>query len=170
VAALASRRGASVTLWTSGGPRSFRLRRRHDLTSWLSFLSDERAQGQSGLRALLAEPARLGAAGRVFLVGDLFDLEPGDLSRVFRRGRELLLCQLLAPEEREAPEGRITWWDAEGGGRREVDVDREVRRSYEEGVSAWIEEWRALAARHRVAFGSWTSEARFETILEALLA
>jgi hypothetical protein len=127
------------------------------------------AAGEHGLAALLCEPARLRGAGRVFALGDLFDVEPDDLLRLGGRARELACAQILAPEELVPDAGPVEWVDAEGAGRMDVAVDARVRALYEERLSRRLERWRGACARHRVPYRCFTSATPFERVVLALL-
>ncbi len=163
LAAMALLGGATLALWTSGGERSFRLRRRADLAGWRRFLEDEQAGGARGLRSLVRDGGRVRAAGRVFLLGDLLDLEPADVLGLARRGRELFLGQVLAPEEL-APEGAgpVEWVDPESGERLLAAGDRGMVAAYGALLARELEGWRALAARHRARYMCWPSTEPFE--------
>jgi hypothetical protein len=136
----------------------------------MSFLEEERASGEQGLAGLVREPARFRAAGRLFLLGDLLDLEPAALRELVRRGRELFCAQLLAPEELDPRElGACEWIDAETGRPFELIVDRGTLSAYEELLSERLESWRSMCARHRAGYGCWPSTRPFEEITLELL-
>ena len=169
LATCGARAGASVVVACSGGGE-LELRRRGALGALLRFLEGRRAEGERGLAALLCEPARLRGAGRVFALGDLFDVEPDDLLRLGGRARELACAQILAPEELVPDAGPVEWVDAEGAGRMEVAVDARVRALYEERLSRRLERWRGACARHGVPYRCFTSATPFERVVLALLA
>ena len=110
-------------------------------------------------------------AGRVLLLGDLFDLDPGDALRFARRGRNLALGQVLAPEEL-APEtgAAVEWVDVESGQRRRAHVDRPLRSAYERALERRLDAWKQLAGRHRWGHACWASTAPFEEPTLALCA
>ncbi len=162
--------GASVELWTSGRARLFRMQKKADLSAWLAFLEEESAEGGDGLSALLAEPARVRAAGRVFLLGDFLDVEPPALFGLVRRGRELFCGQVLARSEL-TPQvgGAVEWLDPETEERYAVERTAENVERYERALAERLEGWRAFAARHRARFITWSSERAFEEVTTELL-
>jgi uncharacterized protein (DUF58 family) len=170
--------GASVDVLASPGagedPARLLLRRPQELPRLLAFLGGLSAAGRGGLDALLAEPARLREAGRVVALGDLFDLEPARLLGLARRGRELAAAQILAPLELSPAAavpggGGVEWVDAETGARRALELDAAARAEYERELGRHLETWRAACARHRAAFGTWSSATPFEDVAGALL-
>jgi len=167
--------GARVRLVLSGGKGPTRegpeARRASDLAAWMASLQACVAEGNAGLAALLAEPGRFAGVGRVFALGDLFDLEPASaMAALVRRGRELSLAALLAPDELQPPaDATIEWTDPEGGGRRVVTVDRGTRAADEDLLAERLEAWDQAAGRHRVLFGCWSASEAFETIAGGLL-
>ena len=160
----------------SGGVRSITLRSRADLRAWLEFLESLRAERADGLRGLLSSAAERGAE-RVFLVGDLFDLEPGEVAALARPGRALDVVRLLAPRELEpavtAGGGRaddwVEWVDPETEEQLGVALDPLVRGRYERVLTAHLERWRETCARHRVAHGVWSSTQPFEDVVREVL-
>ena len=164
--------GATVELVLSGAQRrALVVRKKVELPNWLAFLEQARASGDAGLGALAKEPARFRAAGRVFAIGDLLDVEPHALLSLARRGQELLCAELLAPEELLPSEtdGAVVWVDAESGERHGLEVDRPTRERYERELGARLEAWRLACARHRVIYGSWSSATPFEDVCAGLL-
>jgi uncharacterized protein (DUF58 family) len=173
LAVVGLRSGARVRLVASdGGFPSFELRRRSELRGWLAFLEGRRAAGEPGLRALVDHArARIErGTGRVFLIGDLLDLEPREALSLARPGRELVAVQILAPHELAPPEGDVEWLDPEGGARVTVALDERSRVAYAQLLEARLEAWRSSFARHRAAYGSWSSAVPFEEIVRGALA
>jgi uncharacterized protein (DUF58 family) len=169
VAALALRQGAGCDVHLAADGATVRVRRRADLAGLMTRLSETRASGDLGLARLLAEPARCRGAGRVFLVGDLLDLEPAAAFRIGRRGRTVFAAQLLAREELDPEdEGAVEWFDPETGDRATFAVDRPTKTSYEGRVSRELEAWRALSARHRAAYGCWDTRTELEDLVADL--
>ena len=171
VAALGLARRATVELRLSGAGLRGVLRRRADLGAWLRALEGARAEGRAGLGAAVRELARERGAGRVFLIGDLLDLEPAAALALARPSRELFLAQILAREELVPPRGgSVRWVDAEEGAWREVAVDAPAANRYERRLADGIERWRRAALHARAAHGCWTSDAEFESVARALCA
>lgn len=179
IAACGLRTGATVEVWTSGAMQTMRLRKSAELASWISFFEEQRAEGDRGGAALLREKARVRGAGRVFVIGDLLDLEPASLLTLARRGRELFFAQILALEELapsrgggDGPggivDGGVEWLDPETARIEAVEVDRRTRAAYEKLIAARLEAWGTTCARHRVRYGCWPSAAPFEGIVKEL--
>jgi uncharacterized protein (DUF58 family) len=169
IAAVGRKQGAEVELFVSGVEEGLRLKKRADLRVWMRFLERARAEGEAGLSALVDEPARFRAAGALFLVGDLCDLEPRDALSLARRGRDLFVVRVLAEEElTPAAGGPVRWVDAETGHARPVDVNRKTVSAYEGLLSRELEAWGAACARHRAFYGTWRSDAPFESVVRTL--
>ena len=169
IAATAAKRGALVELFVSGRDETVRLAKQGQLGAWMRFFEGLRAQGERGLGALAREPARFREAGTVFLLGDLLDLEPPEALSLARRGRELYIAQLLAPEELAPTRGSaVRWIDAETGHARAVEVDGATHAAYEELLAKRLEAWGAACQRHRAAYGFWRSSVPFETVTTGL--
>jgi uncharacterized protein (DUF58 family) len=172
LACVALRQGAQLEVRVSGPPpaRMFRMRRKGDLPGLLGFLQEQRAAGVAGIAALLAEQRLPGDCGRVFVIGDLLDLEPAAVLRLAAPGRALFAAQLLAPLELAPPAGAaVEWLDPEGGERLALDVDASTLAEYEGRLEARLEEWASIAARHGVRYGLWRSDRPFEEIAQELL-
>jgi uncharacterized protein (DUF58 family) len=170
--------GARVELVAAGAPGTTgagierRLaRKRADLAAALDFLAARRAAGGRGL-APLCSPGLPGRPARLFLLGDLFDLEPRAVAPLARRpGTRVAIARILAAHELAAPPAvpAIEWLDPETGARRMVEPTLDVRRGYERTVAAELEAWRAPCARHGIAVCVVSTRTPFETIAERLL-
>jgi uncharacterized protein (DUF58 family) len=169
LAATGLRAGVRVTLRTSGDLDRLTVRRGGAIGAVMRWLETKRASGRQGLDALL-DPLQLRGAGRVFALGDLFDLEPSAVSRVQRRGRELSLIRILAPEELAPATNAVEWVDPESGEELRLSVDPRMLAAYELELSRDLERWRDFAARHRLAHGCWSSATAFEAIVERVLS
>jgi len=167
-AALAAARRASVELVLTGEADALRLARRADLPGCMRRIEACRASGAAGLGDLASRTARLRRHGRLVLVGDFLDCMPRDVLALGTRARELVLVQILAREELVAPaSGVVRWIDAESGAERTLRIDPAVALVYERRVEHRLDAWRATAARARAFHGVWTSDAPFESIVEA---
>jgi uncharacterized protein (DUF58 family) len=172
IGAVGLRQGAAVRLVASGGAdeddASVVLRKTTDLHTWLAFLEARRAAGPHGLASLLAR-GRARGAGRVYLLGDLFDVDPARLPELLGPGRSLAACRVLAPEELLPPEeGAVEWVDPEDGRRRTVDVNRATAAAYEHALEETLGRWARAAARHGVPLVTASSEAPFEDAVREL--
>jgi len=168
--AVGLRGSATITLWSSSDTERMQVDRTHGVSSAMQWLESKQAQGEAGLEALLAK-ARLAGAGRVFLIGDFFDVDPASIARIQRRGRELVFLRILSedelvPAQREA----VEWIDPESGESRRMRVDRQAQADYELELSHNLEAWRAFASRHRISSGCWSSRVPFEDIVNSALA
>ena len=176
LACLGLRLKATVDVLVSdaGERGALSLSRRRDAAALVRFLDGRRAAGSGGVRELVAAARRYAEAGRVFVVGDLLDVEPRELLGLGRRGRELLAAQLLAPVELEPRElgsevGAVDWWDPEGGERLELALDARAVDEYEARLEARLEAWRSTCARHGVSYGVWSTRVEFEDVVHGLL-
>lgn len=168
-------RSGAVTRLFVGGRESAStgLRRRGDLARWSGFLEGLRAGGELGVRRLFREP-RLARAERLFVIGDLLDLEPGEVLALARPGRDLFALQVLAPRELDPPHlpsGRAgaRWLDPETGERLDVALDPGVRARYERALERRLDAWRGTFARHRAVHGCWSSRAPFEDVVREVI-
>jgi uncharacterized protein (DUF58 family) len=167
--------GARVELVAAGatgaGVERRLARKRADLAAALEFLAARRAAGGRGL-APLCSAGRPGRPARLFLLGDLFDLEPRAVAPLARRpGTRVAIARILAPHELAAPPAvpAIEWFDPETGARRSVEPTPEIGREYERTVAAELEAWRVPCARHGIAVCVVSTRTPFETIAERLL-
>ncbi len=177
LAALGQRFGATVELLAArpgASPLSLFFARRADLSRWLAALEQlEAASGQAqGLRELLPLTARGGRTARLFLVGDLGDLEPGLLLGLQRPGRRLDVVHLLAPHELDPASlgiGAAVWIDREDRSSLETSLAEGELARYRAALSSNLEAWRARCARHGIAYSTWTSDTPFEDVARAVL-
>ena len=167
-------RGGAVTRLFADGPdgaSSTGLQRRGDLARWMGFFAERRAGGQLGVRRLLAEP-QLRSAQRVFVLGDLLDLEPGDVLALARPGIDVFALQLLAQRELDPPGGPgvgVRWLDPETGDGLDVSLDPGLRSRYELALQRRLDAWRTTLARHRAFHGCWSSRTPFEDVVRGVV-
>ena len=136
----------------------------------MAWLENKRASGDVGLEDLLSK-ARLAGSGRVFLIGDFFDLEPTSLARIQRPGRELCLIRVLAQSELVPTLCEsVELVDPESGDKSRIRIDANLQSDYELELSKDLERWRTFTARHRIASGCWSSETPFEDIVRTMLS
>ena len=177
--------GARATLLTGGAePLRLGARRSGELHGWIERLEELRAGGGGGLGELLARP-ELAGAGRVFLIGDLMDLEPARVMPLRRPGRELHLIRLLAPRELGVPEagaqragassaeGGVRWRDPETGEELGVERDAAVDARYRGALRERLDAWDRLSHRRggrALTHGVWSTERAFEDVVRGVLA
>jgi uncharacterized protein (DUF58 family) len=173
LAACALAAGASARLLAlqPAGVASVSAARAGELGRWLAFLEGLSAAGREGLRPLFAAPA-VARASRVFLIGDLMDLDPADVVPLAGRGRAVDLVSILAPHELvpEAPGRRgVRWLDPETGAALGVELDRELCARYARHLEQRLVAWDRLARRGRFGHRACSSAAAFEDAVRAVL-
>ncbi len=196
LASLGQRRGARVRLVESGGragsagPEVAAPGHMAGLVTWLAGL---RADGGVGIGAVLGgarargpgkRPASswAGRAGRIFLIGDLLDVEPAQLGALAgaRRGTECHALQLLAPVEfapqqavgadgtgQADPPAVVEWRDAESGARLRSKLDQTA--AYELRLEDELERQRAVCAAHGLGHVCHSTRVPFEELVGELL-
>ncbi|MCP3918163.1 MAG: DUF58 domain-containing protein [bacterium] len=172
LACVGLRQGAEVLVASepaSDGASVGVARRATDLPGLIGFLESRRARGDAGLARLCRERAFPADCGRVFMIGDLLDVEPSDVLGLRRPGRELFVVQVLAPLELAPPAGAIEWHDPEGAGHVMVEVDGASRAAYERALELRLEAWDELAARHGIRFRVASSAEAFEDVVRGVL-
>lgn len=175
VAVLGLRMGARTELIASGNRTRLQLNARTGLGDWMSRLELLQAEGSEGLASLVGAQARTTIArqaGRVFALGDLFDLEPESLLGSMAPGRELFAVRVLAEEEwaPRAEQGSVEWLDPEHEDSCTLNVNHNLIVAYERELTRELEAWRNACARHRVALVCTTSERSFESVTMELIA
>ncbi len=171
LSSLGLRFGARVRLLASGTPhaRELNLRTREDVGAAHELLVELRAQGREGLAQLLGGARRLSDCGRVFLLGDLFDVEPHVLTDLRRGARQVFAMQLLAPQELAPRLGARRWWDPEGADQLELEVDAQLLAAYEARLEAELEAWRDAAVRHGMRYTCRATTVPFEDLVRELV-
>ena len=171
--ALGQARGATVELLVSGREEALDeevvVPPRGGLEGVMALLEGRRAEGRGRLGALLATRRLRSLATRVLVIGDLADLDPGEVLGIRRGGRELRLCQVLAPEELDPFVGGVELLDPEGGERLGLEVDERRRSAYLRELERSLEGWRELAGRHGFRHVVRCSAEPFEVLVEELL-
>ena len=181
IAAAGLQVGARVEL--VAGNRRFQARKLSDIGQLVKFLQDLCAVGAEGLATAVEEARPPSQAGRLFLIGDLLDLEHEQALRWRRPGRELFWIQILAPLEL-LPQGGgrsqagsskaragewVEWVDPEGSERLSVRLDGSNLAAYETNLERQLEAWQSMAARHGVSHGLFSSDSPFESAVRATL-
>ncbi|MFT5284598.1 MAG: hypothetical protein ACI8TQ_000755 [Planctomycetota bacterium] len=170
VTALGARAKARVTVWTTADTESRVVRRTEDVASLMRWIETKRASSEQGLRPLLPK-LKLRGVGRVFLLGDFFDVDLAAVQGIRRPGQELFLLRILAQEELVPELSESTEWvDAETGAVHRVRVDSETRNAYELELSHELESWREFSAKHRIGCGCFSSTTAFESIVQSVLS
>ena len=144
------------------------LRGKNSLMKLLSQLSRLEAGGQTDFAAAVrATPQRRG--GRVgVVISDFFDLKGVDegLRRLARKGGELQVIHVLAPEEVDPPlNGDLTLVDRETGGQINVTVTPRVKERYRARVEAWSEDIEQRCAQVGAGYVRVTSDTSVEDLV-----
>jgi len=122
---------------------------RHHLRALLAALSTMTAGGDWHAPDVVRRAVdRLTRRGLLIVLSDLYDTEDrvfAELRRAARMGHEVVLFQIMSRDEIEFPYARdVELVDLETDGVLAVN-GREARRAYLDGVSAFLERWRARA-------------------------
>jgi uncharacterized protein (DUF58 family) len=122
---------------------------RQQLRRVLAALSGLTASGTwEGAATIRRAAERLGRHGLLIVMSDFYDDEDatmGELRRAARMGHEVVLFQVLSPEELELPYDRdLAFTDLESGARLTIN-SAVVRREYRDGVTAFLERIRSRA-------------------------
>jgi len=158
-----------VLLQCSASGEVMALNKRHQVRQCMQFLESQVATGDAGLHSLVQRPAAYRAAGSVFLIGDLLDLEPMQALGLSRRGRQLSVCQILCDDELQPPRtGSVLWQDPESDSTAAVELTPALLAGYESRFHERLTLWSRSCRRHRAAHGVWTSKAAFEDIVQEL--
>jgi uncharacterized protein (DUF58 family) len=176
IGAIAHAAGARLSLIAAGS--SFDFLRRTDLKPMLHFLEGLVADGDEGLGTLVSSGTAAKAlrdAGRLFAIGDFWDLEAKDLLSLAGRDRELFLMRMLSPEELDpigylrdrGHEWPMDMIDAEAGTR--LRVGEETARAYEHELEQDLEQWERQAAGHRAKWHLATSDDSMEATFAGVL-
>ena len=122
---------------------------RQHLRRLLAALSTLEARGGwNGAGVVRRAAERLARRGLLIVLSDFYDDEEktmAELRRAARMGHEVVLLQILSPDELELPYGRdLELTDLETGARIAVNAPA-ARREYKENVAAFLERVRGLA-------------------------
>jgi uncharacterized protein (DUF58 family) len=126
------------------------------------------AGGTNLARALGDVLLRAGRPGMLVVVSDFLDAGPVHeaLAKAAATGHDLVLVQVLAPEEVEPPwEGDLALEDAETGAVCEMTIDARAVSAYLARLNALFAALRATAQKHRAAYVRITTA---DSLLEAL--
>jgi uncharacterized protein (DUF58 family) len=106
-------------------------------------------------RALTEFVSKSHESGLVFLLSDFLSdagYEEG-LSRLFHRGDEVVVIQILDPEElRPTIEGSVLVTDVETAGKTPMVIGRETLALYERRLGAYLAKLRGYLSDHRVSY------------------
>ena len=170
IASLGLRSKARVRLRTSSDCDCLSVLRPSDLPGLMNSLEGKRAAGERGLMSLVST-LKLRGVGRLFLIGDFFDLELAALQKIRQPGQDLSLVRVLAQEELLPELSAATEWvDPETGDLRRVRIDVPMQRAYELELGRELENWREFAAKHRIDYGCWSSATAFDAIIRSVLS
>jgi uncharacterized protein (DUF58 family) len=132
------------------------------------------ARGGTDLaRAIDAAVTRAARPGLLVVLSDFMDPGPYPtaLSRAAAAGHDVVLVQVLSPDEVSPPyDGDYALEDAESGAVVDVTVDEATLRAYLARLDALFEALRALARRHRATYVRATTTEPLLAVLRRLVA
>ncbi|MEZ6013930.1 MAG: DUF58 domain-containing protein [Planctomycetota bacterium] len=178
LAAVGVRARALVTLHLSDGPEgsappNVALRRSGDLARAAEVLGRAVARPSArGLGAVIRDRRLPSDAGRVVLLGDLWDVSAAEVASLQRPGRELVVGRVLAPVELEPGQlgaSAARFIDPEDGRSALVALDAHQVAAYQEDLDAELDRFVGALARRRIRVHAWRSDAPFEDPAGALL-
>ncbi len=173
LAACGLRCGARVELLrhspAARGVEQLSITRTSELARALSWLEGAAATSVARVSVLCAQPS-LAAARRVFVLGDLFDVQPAELLALARRGRFVSAVAILAQIELHPPRsGGVRWVDPESGASLALELDERLCERYAAALEHRLELWARSFARHGQSFLVAPGERDFEQLVRALL-
>lgn len=130
--------------------------------------------GKTDLPEAIAECGRLiRRRGRLVIISDLMGHSPGEvfdaLGPFIHRGFEILLMQVMDPDETTLPNAPLARFvDMETGETVEVEP-AEIRADYESHMAAKAREFADTASRHRIDFISLNTADPYREAIEAYL-
>ena len=149
-------------------------RGRAGLGGFLRSIENAEAAGKTDLaRAITDAVKRAARPGLLVVVSDFFDAGPlfGAASRAIMAGHELVLLQLVSPEDVE-PElsGDLALVDCETGAVVEVTIDRAALEAYALRFAGLCEELRAFARRHHATYVRARTDEPLEPVVRRVVA
>jgi uncharacterized protein (DUF58 family) len=150
------------------------LRGRAALASFLRALSAVEAKGETDLaRAIDGVMQRSARPGMLVAISDFFDSGQVTqaLGRAAQAGHDVLLVQVVAPDEVDPPlEGDFAFEDAETGRVVEVSLDASAVEAYARRFAGLCEELRIWARRHRAAYVRVRTDEALEPAVRRIVA
>jgi len=138
----------------------------HDL---LSFLNATTAAGRMQMDEVLGGyRADRRRRGQVVLISDMLAPEgyQDGLDRLLRAGLDVVVLQVLSPQELEPePGGDFELIDAETGERVEVSLTRDTIARYRERLETWCADVEAFCAQRGIRYARATTATPFEELL-----
>jgi uncharacterized protein (DUF58 family) len=141
---------------------------RRKMASLISFLEAGEGSGETDLdSALRAYAQRARNPGLAIIISDLLTpaYEAG-LRALLDRRFELVLLQVLAPEEIEPPmSGDLTLIDRETGAEVPITLNQEAVERYRRRLADWSGSIERFCARHQIVFMRLASDERLEHVM-----
>jgi uncharacterized protein (DUF58 family) len=141
---------------------------RRQMSGLLTFLDAAEGRGETDLdRALRSYALRAREPGLAILISDLLTpkFELG-IRRLLDRHFELVVLQVLAPEEAEPPmSGDLTLIDRESGTEVPITLNQEAVERYRRRFAEWSSGIERFCGRHQVVFQRLLSDERLEHVL-----
>jgi uncharacterized protein (DUF58 family) len=141
---------------------------RRQMSGLLTFLDAAEGRGETDLdRALRSYALRAREPGLAILISDLLTpkFELG-IRRLLDRHFEVVVLQVLAPEEAEPPmSGDLTLIDRESGAEVPITLNQEAVERYRRRFAEWSSGVERFCGRHQVIFQRLLSDERLEHVL-----
>ena len=130
-----------------------------------------RSTSENGLTNLTALLSQISQPGFFMIFSDLFDSswQPA-LNRLLDRGHELLLVNILSPDEINPQlEGEFRLIDRENSAQVEITADFETLQAYRSHLQDWQEEWKRFCSKRNSTYISISTETPLEELLFNML-
>ncbi len=160
---------ASLLYAQGSSPQFGPSRGQHALMRFLAFLEGTKAAGDTRLNQEMRSYAlSTHRPGLAFLISDLFALDgylPG-LNQLQGRGYEVILLQVLSPDEIDPPlAGDLRLLDVESGHAQDVSLDGGMRSLYRKRLLAWQEEIQAVCRKRGIRYLPVTTSTTWDKII-----
>ena len=144
-------------------------RGRYQTVQMLRYAHNIAARGITDLNTTLKEySVRAARPGLCFVISDMFSANGfvEGLNALVGKGYEVVMVQILAPDEIEPPlTGDLRLVDVETGTAQEVSVDSTMRDIYMERVKAWMDDIRGECNRRAVTYLPIVTDTPWEKVM-----
>jgi uncharacterized protein (DUF58 family) len=160
----------AITWLTDRGNQSWGpYRGRHNALPMFQYLEVGKAQGLTSLDAAFREYAlRARRPGLLILISDMYSPNGfvGGLNSLLSRGYELVIVQLLSPEEAAPPQGGdVKLVDVESGASAELTLDVSTISRYQRRLRQWQGEIADFTAKRGVNFVPLTTDLPWDKLV-----
>lgn len=138
----------------------------------LDYLEPLPFEGTTALNKAVTEFNGSGGAGLSFIISDFMSLDGMQEAMKYLqyRKQDVLLCQILAPEEiSPAVRGGVRLLDRETGEARDITVTDALLRSYDKALTHFINDLKAFCFKRGITHMHFSSDVEIENVLTALL-